>query len=67
MSVKKMKVNDRVRRVNDDGCQGAIKDIRAESVSVSGTEEKDKPLMVNVLWDNGTLSVLAPEALEVVK
>lgn len=62
-----MKVNDRVKRVGVEGSQGVIKDIRAESISVSGSEEKDKPLMVNVLWDNGTFSVFSPDALEVVK
>ena len=66
MSTKKLKVNDKVKRAQGHGCHGIIKDIRAESMgSISDTREK--PLLVTVQWDNGTLSTFAPESLEVVK
>lgn len=66
MSTKKLKVNDKVKRAQGQGCHGTIKDIRAESMgSISDTREK--PLLVTVQWDNGTLSTFAPESLEAVK
>lgn len=68
MSAKKLKVNDRVKRANAPGCLGTVKDIRQEITQTGASQEnKEKALMINVLWDNGTLSCFAPESLEVVK
>ena len=68
MSTKKLKVNDRVKRVSVPGCTGIIKDIREETmVSAANVDNKDRSQMVAVQWDNGTVSMFAPESLEVVK
>ena len=61
-----MKVSDRVRRANGAGCQGVIKDIRTETIS-SASETKDRPIIVTVAWDNGTVSQFAPDGLDPVK
>jgi hypothetical protein len=63
---RKFKINDRVKRAKGTGCLGTVKDIRAET-SASQKEEKVANLLVNVLWDNGTLSYFTPSALESVK
>lgn len=67
MAAKEMKAKDRVRRVNGTGCAGTLIEIRTE-VTASTTEgkDRDKPLLVSVLWDNGTYSYFAPEGLEVI-
>ncbi len=68
MNTKKLKVNDRVKRINASGCYGTIKDIRQEvSQSTISSENKDRALMVSVLWDNGTLSTFGIDSLEQVK
>ena len=65
---RKFKVNDRVKRAGVSGCYGTVKAVRAETINVtSHADEKDKNLMVNVQWDNGTLSYFSPSALEPVK
>ncbi len=65
--VKKFKVNDRVRRVTGQGCWGVVKDVRSEVTSAGRPEEGNKNLMINVQWDNGTLSYFSPASLEVIK
>ena len=65
MDSKNLKVNDRVKRVKARGCQGIVRDVRHEITAAS--EQKEKPLIVTVQWDNGTLSHFSPEALEVVE
>lgn len=62
----KLKVNDKVKRITGMKNVGVIKDIRSE-VTATSQEAKDKGLLVQVQWDNGTLSYLGPEGLEVVK
>jgi len=64
MESAKIKVNDRVKRTNGNGCQGLVKDIRYET-STTG-DNKEKPPMVVVFWDNGSQSYCAVEALEIV-
>ncbi len=59
------KVNDRVRRSNNQGCYGIIKNIRTE-VTGSAKNGAEKPVIITVLWDNGTLSQFASEGLEAV-
>ena len=66
---KKLKVGDRVKRVQLPGCLGVVKDVRQEvtlSAAVS-PETREKALLVTVLWDNGTQSCFGVEGLEVVK
>ena len=63
---KKFKINDRVRRIGGKGCQGIIKDLRSEITSAGRHEDKDRNLMVNVQWDNGTLSYVSPATIECV-
>ena len=64
---KKFKVNDRVRRVSGQGCLGNVKDVRSEITSAGRADEGNKNLMINVQWDNGTLSYFSPSTLELVK
>ena len=66
MALEKIEVNMRVRRANKIGCCGTVKDVRTE-VTKARNEKKDNDrnsLMINVQWDNGTVSYLAPDALE---
>ncbi len=62
----KLKANDRVKRRSGLKNIGVVKDIRSE-VTASTQEAKEKGLLVQVLWDNGTFSYLGPEGLEIVK
>jgi hypothetical protein len=48
------------------GCAGVVRAIRSETTN-STPENRAKALMVQVLWDNGTLSYHGPVALEHVK
>jgi hypothetical protein len=87
--MKKIKVNDRVRRVpytvtvstggNDleprldgeglttaistRGCAGTVKALREETTN-SSAETRERSIMIQVLWDNGTLSFHGPAGLE---
>ena len=45
------------------GCIGTIKTLREET-TLTSRESRERSLMVQVLWDNGTLSYLGPEGLE---
>lgn len=57
-----LQVSDRVQRVKDPGLQGMVKEIRTETTSKQ--DSKDKGQMIQVLWDNGTLSYFSPESLK---
>lgn len=57
-----IQVSDRVQRVKDPGLQGVVKELRTETTSKQ--DAKEKGLMVQVLWDNGTLSYFSPESLK---
>jgi hypothetical protein len=63
---EKLKVNDRVKRLSGEGCIGVVKEIRAETTSI-GDSKKEKPVLISVLWDNGTISYFSPEGLQVAK
>ncbi len=67
MSSKKIKVEDRVKRADGNGCYGLVKDVRTEITANTLDTHKEKALLVSVLWDNGTFSYLTPDNLEVVK
>ncbi len=58
--------NSRVKRkAGGSACAGVVRSIREES-RPSKIGDDEKALLVTVLWDNGTFSYVAPEALEVV-
>ena len=66
MTKKVIKVNDRVKRTIQGGCFGTVKDVREEITAKVTDKDKEGALLINVIWDNGTLSYVAPEALEVI-
>jgi hypothetical protein len=63
--MNKWKVQDRVKRVNNVGCSGVVKEIKIDVMGAA--DSKDKGIMIGVLWDNGTLSFIAPHCLELSK
>ena len=86
LRMKKLKVNDRVKRlpppnattleptdgargirdnIDEHNCIGTVKSVRQETTSNASTI-KEELMMIQVLWDNGTLSFLGPERLEAV-
>lgn len=67
MSKKVIKVNDRVKRLNQPGCHGTVKDVREEITAKVTDKDRDSSLLINVNWDNGTLSYLTIDALELVE
>ena len=68
MSIKKLKVGDRVKRISGSSCLGVVKELCMETtISSSSIDQKERPAMISVLWDNGTLSCFGPEALEMAK
>lgn len=48
------------------GSLGTVKSLREET-TMSAKDSREKTIMIQVLWDSGTLSYLGPEGLEVVK
>lgn len=48
------------------GCMGTVKSLRQETTS-SSAQARPNAVMVQVLWDNGTLSYLGPEGIEAAK
>lgn len=52
-----------VTTVSTRGCVGTVKALREET-TLTSRENKEISIMVQVLWDNGTLSYLGPEGLE---
>lgn len=61
-----LQVEDRVRRLDGSSCPGTIKTLREEVVGSAG-EAGQTDYLVQVQWDNGTLSYIAPESLTVIK
>lgn len=45
------------------GCMGTVKTLRHET-TLAQKESRERSLMVHVCWDNGTISYLGPEGLE---
>lgn len=66
-SNKNFSAGDRVKRIQSNGCKGTVKEVREETMQAGDSREKDKPLIVSVLWDNGTISSFGPNGLEKVK
>lgn len=65
MSDNNIKLNDRVKRSSGSGCFGIVKELKTE-VTATSADAREKGLMVTVLWDDGSFSYFAPEALEIV-
>lgn len=58
-----IKKDQRVKRKNIPGCSGTVQVVRTETTA-STADISSRGLLVQVLWDNGTLSYFTPEALE---
>ena len=56
-----LQISDRVQKIKEPGIQGIVKDIRTETTSKQDSKEKN--LMIQVMWDNGTVSYFSPENL----
>lgn len=66
MAAKKFKVDERVRRATQKGCDGTVLEVRMELENGGLSEEaREKGAMVRVKWDNGTISFIAPEGIEI--
>lgn len=63
MSNKLFAAGDRVKRNDNSGPLGTVKEIRVE-VTASSQDADSKGKMYVVLWDNGTLSCFGAEGLE---
>lgn len=63
MATNGFNINDRVKRRDNSGPEGSVKQVRIE-VTASSQSDKEKGKMYYVLWDNGTLSCLGGEGLE---
>jgi hypothetical protein len=66
MTKKTIEINQRVRRVGGEGPVGTVTEVR-EEVTASRRESKERGLIVNVTWDNGTKSYFSPDGLEAVE
>lgn len=65
---KSFSVGDKVKRIsNPTSCKGTVKEVREETMQSGDSREKDRPVIVSVLWDNGTQSSFGPAGLEKVK
>lgn len=64
MEQDKVKVGDRVVLTQKEGLQGSVKGVHFETTAKA--EQRDKALMIEVMWDNGTLSYVTPEQLKLV-
>jgi hypothetical protein len=63
------KLNSRVKRANSERAPGTIEEFSSETTTsttnlAKAESKRDNRIMVKVLWDNGTLSYVTPEALE---
>lgn len=66
MTGKNFKVNDRVVRAGGDRSKGVVREVREESTAsaAEAIKDREKLLIIEVLWDNGTLSFFGPAGLE---
>jgi hypothetical protein len=58
-----MSGEDQITTYQARGCIGTVKTLREET-TLAHKESRERSLMVHVMWDNGTLSYLGPEGLE---
>ena len=63
--IKKIKENDRVKRIQGASTQGLVTLIRTDSGG-GAAERGERGVMIGVQWDNGTFSYFTPDALELV-
>jgi hypothetical protein len=61
------KAGDRVIRVHVPGSLGTVKEIREETVQSGDSREKDRPVIIGVQWDNGTMSFFGSAGLKLVQ
>ena len=62
----KFKVNQRVKQTLRPWCTGIVKEVREEAtVSTIDRKERERSLMYQIQWDNGTLSYFGPDALQI--
>jgi len=54
---------DLITTYSTRGCMGTVKALREET-TLAQKESRERSIMFQVLWDNGTLSYLGPEGLE---
>ncbi len=67
MAQQPFKVGDKVIRVHTTGCQGIVKEVREETIQQGDSRDREKPVIIEVLWDNGTLSYFGPAGLQLSK
>ncbi len=60
------KAGDRVVRVHVPGSQGTVKEIREETVQSGDSRERERPVIIGVQWDNGTISYFGTAGLKLV-
>ena len=65
MEQDKVKIGDRVVMVQKEGLQGSVKGVHFETTAKM--DQRDRAMMVEIMWDNGTLSYVTPEQLKVVE
>ena len=58
------KVGEKVARVHGPGSHGIVKEIREETMSQGDSRDKERPYVVGVHWDNGTVSYFGPQGLK---
>lgn len=63
MAGKTFEIEDRVKRTDNTGPLGTVKESRVE-VTATNAEAREKGRMYVVLWDNGTQSCFAADGLE---
>ena len=61
---ERFKEGERVVRVHIPGSQGTVREIREETVQSGDSREKDRPVIIGVQWDNGTLSYFGTAGLK---
>lgn len=65
MTETKVREGDQVVHVDRNTLKGRVKGVHTETTAKA--EQRDKSLLIEVLWDNGTLSYVAPEKLQVIQ
>ncbi|NMC62482.1 MAG: hypothetical protein GYA55_04870 [SAR324 cluster bacterium] len=58
----KFKVGDRVIHLNKEGLKGVVKGVHSETTAKA--DQKEKALMIEIMWDNGTLSYMTMEQIK---
>lgn len=64
MSQPSFKPGDRVIRVHLPGSQGTVKEVREETIQQGDSRDRERPVIIGVQWDNGTVSYFGPAGLK---